>query len=204
MALVKQLKEFIGIHRGQKIVVCGCGISLLGFKDHHHKFITIGVNDVPALFDPTYSLVTDQPSRFLGKRRDLVNQSRAKHLFTCAKGWRHKNIVHFELGSRDIKHLDSHHKVDHFVNSPFVGVNLAYKLGASAIGIIGVDFTDGHFYNPNDGAHSIVKVKYFNAVNSSYQKLWEKLNNKGVPFYNLSQISRLDVPKITIENFEKL
>ena len=182
MAMVKQLKDFIGLNTGQKIVVCGCGTSLLGFKEHHQKFVTIGVNDVPALFDPTYSLVTDSPSRFSEKRRTLVNQSKAKYLFTCAKGWRHRNIVHFELGSRDIKHLDSHHKIDHFVNSPFVGVSLAYKLGASAIGMIGVDFTDGHFYNPNDGTHSVVKVNYFNTVNRAYQNLWEKLNNKGIPF----------------------
>ena len=204
MPLVKQLKEFHRIHAGEKIVVCGCGTSLLGFKDHHHKFITIGVNDVPALFDPTYSLVTDHVSRFLGKRKDIVNNSKAKHLFTCAKGWRHRSIVHFELGSKDIKHLDSTTKIDHYVNSPFVGVGLAYKLGASAIGMVGVDFTDGHFYNPKDGSHSIVRVNYFNAVNRAYQSLWQKLNNKGVPFYNLSPISRIDVPKITVEDFEKL
>jgi hypothetical protein len=204
MTLVKQLRDFNGLNRGEKIVVCGCGTSLLDFKEHHHKFVTIGVNDVPALFDPTYSLVTDHISRFNGKRKDIVNGSKAKHLFTCAKGWRHPSIVHFELGSKDIKHLDSPNKIDHFVNSPFVAVGLAYKLGASAIGMIGVDFTDGHFYNPNDGVHSVVRVNYFNAVNRAYQNLWQKLNNKGISFYNLSPISRIDIPKMSVSAFEQL
>ena len=202
--LVKRLREFIGIHPDSKIIVCGCGQSLLGFKAHYADWITIGVNDVPALFDPTYLLVTDHPNRFYGKRAELINKSGAKHLFTCVKGWRHPNLVHFELGSKGLKSLESPDRMDHFINSPYVASILAYKLGAKHIGMIGVDFTDGHFYNPKDGAHPVIRSNYLKKVNSAYSSLRSALENKGVGFYNLSPISRVEIPKISLEEFKKL
>lgn len=192
-------------HTGSKIVVCGCGTSLIDFAQHKDKFITIGVNDVPALFQPTYMLVTDHPGRFYGKRKDLINHSSSKYLFTCARGWRHKNIVHFELGSKDhLKNLDSPNKIDHFINSPYVAVCLAYKLGATKIGIVGVDFTDGHFYRPTDGPHPVIRSNYLHRVNTAYLRLRDALNSRGVEFYNISPISLVTVPKLTIEEFDKL
>ena len=202
--IAKKLREFIGIHPDSKIIVCGCGVSLLEFKEHHQDWITIGVNDVPALFDPTYLLVTDHPNRFYGKRRDLVNNTKAKNLFTCVNGWRHRNIVHFELGSKEIKSLNNPDRIDHFVNSPYAATILAYKLGATHIGIIGVDFTDGHFYNPKDGPHPVIKSNYLKKVNSAYQSLKLALEDRGTKLYNLSQNSKLELPKITLEEFKKL
>jgi hypothetical protein len=202
--LIKQLKEFIGIHKESKIIVCGCGASLLSFKNEPGEWITIGVNDVPKLFDPTYLLVTDHPNRFWGNRKDIINNSKSRYLFTCVTGWKHPNIVHFDLGSREIKNLDSHTKIDHYVNSPYCAVNLAYKLGAAHIGLIGVDFTDGHFYNTKDGPHPVIQTNYLKKVNSSYLSLKLHLERKGVSLYNLSSISRLELPKITIEEFKKL
>lgn len=193
----------MGIHKGGKIVVCGCGMSLLEFKNPG-AYTTIGVNDVPAQFSPTYLLVTDAPTRFSVKRQALVNSASSKYLFTCAGGWRHKNLVHFELGSKDLKNLDSNKKIDHFVNSPYVAVNLAYKMGAKHIGIIGVDFTDGHFYNPSDGPHPVIQVSYLRRVNSSYQNLATALSTRGIGLYNLSRHSRVEIPKITFEDFDKL
>jgi len=203
VAIIKGLSEFMGIHKGEKIIVCGCGMSLLEFKEPN-KYITIGVNDVPALFPPTYLVVTDAPGRFSTKRKEIVNSAGSKYLFTCANGWRHKNIVHFELGSKEVRNLESNKKIDHFVNSPFVAVNLAYKMGATHIGIIGVDFTNGHFYNPGDGAHPVSQVNYLKRVNSSYQNLATMLSTRGVILYNLSRQSRVELPKIKFEEFDKL
>ena len=203
--LIKNLREFIGIHKGENIVVCGCGMSLLPFKAVHSQYITIGVNDVPALFQPTYLVVTDHPNRFgVDRRRKLVNESTAKYLFTCAKGWRHKNLVNFELGSKAVKHLDDPNRIDHFVNSPYTAIGLAYKLGAKNIGLIGVDFTNGHFYNPKDGAHPIIQINYLKKVNSAYFSLKLELEKRGVSLYNLSQQSLVDLPKITLDQFDKL
>lgn len=204
-ALIKQLREFSGIHKDGKIVVCGCGMSLLGFKDHHQDFITIGVNDVSALFDPTYLLVTDHSGRFVGaERQNRVMKSKAKHLFTCAKGWRHNSLVHFDLGNRSLGNLDHPDRLDHYLNSPYAAVNLAYKMGATHIGLIGVDFTDGHFYNPKDGKHPLIKSNYLAKLNSAYQVLATELQKRGTTLVNLSQVSNLALRKISLEEFRNL
>ena len=202
--LIKKVADFKNIHKDQKIIVCGCGTSLLNFKEKHQDWITIGVNDVPALFEPTYLLVTDHPGRFQGKRQPLINNSKSKYLFTCTKGWRHPNLVYFELGSKEVKSLDNPNKIDHFVHSPFVAVGLAYKMGAKHIGIIGVDFTDGHFYNPKDGSHPVIQINYLKKVNSAYHSMQTELQKRGVTLHNLSKISRVELPKITLEEFSKL
>jgi hypothetical protein len=202
--LIKRVAEFRGVHQGEKIIVCGCGTSLLNFAPVASNWTTIGVNDVPALFEPTYLLVTDHPERFNSSRCSLINKSKTKYFFTCAKGWRHPRTVHFDLGTKDIKNLDDPQKIDHFVHSPFVAVGLAYKMGAKRIGLIGVDFTDGHFYNPGDGAHPVIKVNYLRQVNKAYHSMIHQLKNRGVSLHNLSQSSLVEVPKITMEEFEKL
>jgi hypothetical protein len=204
MSLIKTLKEFIGIHAGEKIVVCGCGMSLLDFKDHHQDFITVGVNDVSALFHPTYLLVTDHAGRFHGDRKRKVTLSQAKNLFTCAKGWRHQNLVHFELGSRSLSNLDHPDRIDHYLNSPYAAAILAYKLGAKHIGLIGVDFTDGHFYNPKDGKHPLIKSNYLVKVNSAYESLVIELRKRGTTLVNLSEKSNVSIKKMSIEDFKKL
>lgn len=186
-------------------MVCGCGSSLISFKSHYQDFITIGVNDVPALFDPTYLLVTDHPNRFNDIRKKLINESKSRGLFTCVKGWRHPKIIHFDLGKKGASNLDNPTKVDHFLNSPYTAINVAYKLGARAIGMIGVDFTDGHFYSLKDGQHSLAKMGYLKDLNSGYSLIHRELQKRGVPLYNLSAASRIDsIPKITLSEFKGL
>jgi hypothetical protein len=203
--LVKRLSEFKDIHLNQKIVVCGCGISLLEFKEHHQDFITIGVNDVPKLFTPTYLVVTDASIRFNDARKKMINESQSRYMFTCSQGWRHPRMVHFDLGRKGTYFLNDPNKVDHFLNSPYVAINIAYKLGARKIGMIGVDFTYGHFYAPKDGQHSLDRMNYTKDINRGYEILKEGLNENGCELYNLSQDSKIEsVPKITINNFKEL
>lgn len=203
--LPKKFIDLHNIHKGKKIVVCGCGISLLDFEDHHKDFITIGTNDVPALFHPTYHLVTDHPNRFNDSRKKLVNETGAKYLFTCVGGWRHPRIVKFELGKKGAANLDVPDKVDHFLNSPYTAINVAYKLGASAIGFIGVDFTEGHFYAKKDGLHSLARMGYLKDLLWGYNHIKNELAKRGVPLFNLSENSKIDnVPYMSIEDFKAL
>ena len=203
--LPKKLIDLHNRHKGEKIIVCGCGTSLTGFKDHHSKFVTIGVNDVPALFNPTYLMVTDHPNRFNDKRKKIVNEADVSGLLTCVKGWRHPKIYHFDLGKKGTGNLDDPSKVDHFLNSPYTAINVAYKMGASMIGMIGVDFTDGHFYSPKDGKHSLARMGYLKDLNSGYSIINRELDKRGVPLYNLSSESQIStVPKITLEEFSDL
>jgi len=203
--LPKRFIEFNNIHKGDKIVVCGCGMSLLNFKEHAPDFITIGTNDVPALFDPTYHLVTDHPNRFNESRKKLINGTSAKYLFTCVGGWRHPNIVLFELGKKGSANLTVPDKVDHHLNSPYAAINIAYKLGATKIGFIGVDFTDGHFYSKNDGPHSLDRMGYLSDLKWGYNHIRQELAKLGVDLYNLSINSKIDnVPYMSIEDFKEL
>ena len=203
--LVKKLNEFYNIHSGKKIVVCGCGMSLLEFKEHHQDFITIGVNDVPALFDPTYLVITDHPVRFSKTRQDLVNGSNVKAMLTCVKGWRHERMAMFQLGKKGVGNLNDPNLVDHFLNSPYTAINIAYKMGAREIGIVGVDFSEGHFYSPKDGKHSLARMGYMRDINAGYRMIRRELENNGAKLYNLSQISTVEpVEKISIEEFKNL
>lgn len=201
----KKIVDLHNIHEGAKIVVCGCGTSLLNFKEHHSDFITIGVNDVPALFTPTYNLVTDHPNRFSEHRKRYINEGDYKYLFTCVGGWRHPRIVNFELGAKGSSNLNNPKLVDHFLNSPYTAINVAYKLGAKNIAIIGVDFTDGHFYARKDGPHSLSRMNYITDLNWGYNHIREALKSNGVNLYNLSSQSKIDViPYISIEDFKNL
>jgi len=203
--LPKKLIEFHNIHKGEKIIVCGCGMSLKEFEPRHKEFVTIGVNDVPALFTPTYLLVTDHPNRFNDNRKKLINEAEVRGLFTCVSGWRNPKIIHFDLGKKGASNLDDPAKVDHFLNSPYTAINVAYKMGARAIGLIGVDFTDGHFYCPKDGQHSLARMGYLKDLNGGYSLITRELENRGVPLFNLSKDSRIDaMKKITLEEFEGL
>lgn len=203
--LVKRLNEFNNIHEGEKIIVCGCGMSLLEFKEHHTNYITIGVNDVPKAFNPTYLVITDHPVRFSKARQDMVNGSEVRAMFTCVKGWRHPNMVKFELGKKGISDINDPNKVDHFLNSPYAAVNIAYKMGARKIGLIGVDFTDGHFYSPKDGKHSLARMGYMRDINVGYKMLRKALEKQGAKLYNLSPASTVEpLEKITLQEFDEL
>lgn len=73
-------------------------------------------------------------------------------------------------------------------NSPYVAVCLAEYMGASKIGLIGVDFTEGHFF-ADTGKHILSSelVK----IDSEYSALSAALKNRGVELVNLSSRSRL-------------
>lgn len=209
--IVKKLIELKNIYKGKKVIVCGCGQSLNDFfnseyfkKAKESNVITIGVNDVPRLFDPTHLVVTDHTTRFNKDRIDLINNCKSKSVMTCVKGWNHPRLVHFELGKRGRLELNDYNKVDHHLNSPYTAVNIAYKLGASKIGMIGVDFTDGHFYSPKDGQHNLTR-KYLSSINLSYEKLHRALKVKNVDFYNLSLTSKITtVPYLDFKNFMEI
>jgi len=206
--LVKKFIELKNIYKGKKVIVCGCGISLKHFFDSEYfekaknsNIITIGVNDVPRLFDPTHLVVTDHTARFNKNRIDLINNCKSKSVITCVKGWNHPRLVYFELGKKGRLELDDFSRVDHHLNSPYTAVNIAYKLGASKIGMIGVDFTDGHFYSPKDGPHNLTR-KYLSSINSSYERLHRALKTRGVDFYNLSSISKIEsIPYLEVKKF---
>jgi Glycosyl transferase family 2/Glycosyl transferases group 1 len=187
-SLPRTLEGFRGFHDGATIVVCGCGRSLAEFTDHE-QFITIGVNDVGRLFQPTYLVVLNPRSQFSGDRFNYVAHSRAQALFTQLNlGINHPHIVRFTLGQKDGVAFDKPDVLPYTRNSPYVAVCLAALMGAKRIGLIGVDFTDDHFFG-RTGRHPL--TGQLAAIDQQYQRLEQALRARGVEVVNLSRESRL-------------
>ena len=70
-ALPRRLRDFRDLHAGETIVVCGCGRSLADLPEPERR-LTVGVNDVGRLFDPTYLVVLNPKKQFKGDRFDHV------------------------------------------------------------------------------------------------------------------------------------
>jgi hypothetical protein len=187
-ALPHTLEGFRNFHQDETIVVCGCGTSLVDFADHEN-FITIGVNDVGRLFQPNYLVVLNPRSQFSSDRFEYVARSRAQALFTQLNlGIDHPHIVRFNLGQQNGVSFDTPNVLPYTRNSPYVAVCLAALMGAKRIGMIGVDFTDDHFFG-RTGRHALASE--LAAIDQQYQRLREALGARGVSVINLSRESRL-------------
>jgi hypothetical protein len=107
---MNNLSSFRNVHKGETVIVCGCGESLNELQSPE-RFITIGVNDVGRRFDPTYLVVVNPRRQFKGDRFRYVEKSRAKAIFTQLDlGISHPSIVKFKLGKRggtDLSDLNS-------------------------------------------------------------------------------------------------
>lgn len=185
----RHLAAYKNLHAADTIIVCGCGHSLKGFFPPKGVY-TIGVNDVGRLFTPDYLVVLNSPTQFKYDRFQYIKNSQAKALFTQLKlGIPHQNVVHFKLGHRGAAEIRDDFAVPYTRNSPYVALCLAMFMGAKKIGLIGVDFTDHHFFS-NTGKH--VLNKSLPKINQEYEQLQKIAIAKGIHVANLSTESRLD------------
>ncbi len=199
---VATLAGFAGGRPGASIVVCGCGPSLRELVEPS-RFITIGVNDVGRLFDPTYLVVVNPRSQFKADRFRSIEQSNAEALFTQLDlGPVRPPVVRFRLGQYGGT-ADAGSQVLHYTqNSPYVAVSLAVLLGATRIGLIGVDFTDHHFFAAT-GRHSL--AGRLREIDAEYGRLAAALQARGIALVNLSETSRLtSLPKVALAHWAAL
>ncbi len=199
--LPKELREFKDYHRGASMVVCGCGTSLRTFGSAG-RFLTIGVNDVGRQFHPDYLVVVNPRAQFQGDRFRYVEESRAGAIFTQLDlNLPHHRVIRFALGRRggvDFSNLDL---LNYTNNSPYIALCLAVHMGASRVGIIGVDFTDDHFFAPT-GRHPLEPQLL--RINAEYKRLYDECVRRGVEVFNLSSDSRLTAfPKLSLSQFER-
>lgn len=192
------LAAFRDRHAGADIVVCGCGTSLSSLRPAP-GLVTIGVNDVGRLFDPTYLVVVNPRAQFRADRFRHVERSRAEALFTQLElGPVDPPVVRFALGSyggTDVTGGALHYTQ----NSPYVAVCLAAWMGARRIGLLGVDFTEHHFFGTT-GRHPL--AAHLAQIDAEYGKLAEALRRRGVELLNLSPVSRLrSVPRAELSSF---
>lgn len=202
-ATAATLAEWRGRHAGEAIVVCGCGRSLAELPSPE-RWVTIGVNDVGRLFDPTYLVVVNPRGQFRGDRFRYVAASRARALFTQLDpgrdlGVTHPCVVRFRLGRRGGTELDDLESLPYTRNSPYVAACLAAFLGARRIGLVGVDFTDHHFFAAT-GRHPLARE--LAQIEREYGRLAAALARRGVDLVNLSRESRLtSLAKVAPEAF---
>jgi len=198
---MKSLDEFQNLHRFKDFVVCGCGKSLNDLNNPK-RFLTIGVNDVGRKFDPNYLVVVNPREQFSVERFGFIESSRAEYIFTQLDlGINHPNVVRFKLGKfggTDFSVKDVLHYTN---NSPYIAICLAILMGAKRIGLIGIDFTENHFFGAT-GIHPL--APQFDSINEQYCKL-AAATKPFVEIYNLSRISRLTAfPRISINEFERI
>jgi hypothetical protein len=191
------LRAFNGLHPGADILVCGCGPSLLELEDPA-RHLAIGVNDVGRLFDPTYLVVLNPRAQFKGDRFRYVAESNARALFTQLDlGPVKPPVVRFRLGRYGGTDAADDGVLDFTQNSPYVAVGLAARMGAARIGLVGVDFTDGHFF-AETGRHALSgRLK---EIDAQYGRLAAALSARGIALVNLGAASRLrSLPRMRID-----
>ncbi len=196
---MKTLADFHNRHAGSTIVVCGCGESLNELTEPE-RFITIGVNDVGRKFQPNYLVVVNPRDQFTDDRFTYVTNSEAEYLFTQLDlGLARENVVTFNLGTNGGTDLSDPSILHYTQNSPYVALCLAVHMGASRIGLIGVDFTDNHFFAPT-GTHPL--LAHFPVIDQQYADLHAAIRARGVEVVNLSSQSRLTAfPKLPVADF---
>lgn len=199
---MKTLASFQNIHQNETIVVCGCGESL-NELEYPERFITIGVNDVGRKFQPNYLVVVNPRHQFSGDRFRYVETSRAEYLFTQLDlPVKHPNVVKFKLGQLGGTDFSNPNVLNYTNNSPYIALCLAIGMGAKRVGLIGVDFTDNHFFSKT-GKHPL--APQFEKINEQYRRLAKAAKAFSVEIFNLSRRSRLTAfPKSSFSEFENL
>jgi len=199
--LPREFASFRNYHDGETMLVCGCGSSLPSVISPE-RFPTIGVNDVGRLFDPDYLVVINPRSQFSGDRFKYVEASQAQAIFTQLDlGIAHPNIVRFQLGKRGGTDVSDARSLPYTRNSPYVALCLALHMGAKRIGLIGVDFTEHHFF-ASTGRHPLAGE--MNQINNEYAALAQTFRQRGVELFNLGADSRLTAfPKVSLEQFAR-
>ena len=183
------LPAFRDRHRGERIIVCGCGQSLNDLP-LPAGCVTIGVNDVGRRFDPTYLVVVNPPGQFSRDRFSFVRNSRAEFLFTQRDdlGPVRSPLARLRLGRFGGVDFDDPGVLHYTQNSPYVALCLAAHMGAAEIGLIGVDFTENHFFGPT-GVHPL--APQLAAIDRQYAALGRALQARRVRVVNLGKSSRL-------------
>lgn len=197
-----RLADFRGAHYGEAIVVCGLGASINSFHNPR-RFRTIGVNDIGRGFTPDYLFVMDAPQSFGPERFQFIRNSKAKYIFTDHDlGLERANIVRFPIRSSPAPRFDDPdvlYLIGRPPTSPFLALCLAAHMGAKAIGMVGVDFTDGHFFS-SDGTHKLADK--LAGIDKRFYALGSALLQRGVKIFNLSAESRVTAfPRLTPDEF---
>lgn len=182
-------------------MVCGCGRSLNELSSTK-GYITIGVNDVGRQFDPDYLVVLNPRHQFRKERFRYIESSGARAIFTQLQlSLGQRQVVQFRLGQFNGTDFSNPNVLHYTRNSPYVALCLAIHMGAKRIGLIGVDFTDDHFFQKS-GRHPLASG--IENINREYAALADACRRLGIEIYNLSAQSRITAfEKMPLSRFER-
>lgn len=191
----RSYKDFKNIHKGEKVIVLGCGKSASLVKEME-PCLTIGVNDISRLVETDYLVVVNGRRDFTASRWPFVQNSVCKTIFSQLNIKKipirnRQNLVPIKLGKKSGTSLFTD-SVDFSTTSPYMAVIIAAYLGFTEIGMLGVDFTNDHFFSKT-GKHTL--MKRFNDIDQEFTALHLALVKNGVDFFNLSPTSILSMPK---------
>lgn len=197
--------DYIGKYKGSSFIAAGCGASINLYRDFSNHFV-IGVNDIERILIPDFLVVVNDYRTFVRGRWEYIKDAICpvifSHLDNPGPITRASNLVKIDLGGRNSLNLDDLTKVDYTMNSPYMAAIIAYQLGARKIAIVGVDFTQDHFFSKT-GDHKL--IKHLAAIDNEYLILGKELQKRGIIIANISPISQLESwPKMSLEEFEKL
>lgn len=185
-------------------IIMGNGTSVLEYK-HNPNVFTIGVNDIPKLLDPDMLFIVDKREKFDKERILYIEKCKSKYIAIYDSCWNFDNDKKYMIsfgGFRKLNGLDNKESINTGFDSPYMAIQLAYKMGFKKIGIIGVDYTDDHFYK-KDGKHILVLGKKINQINELYKNLYKTLAKKNVRLFNLSKHSKIEtIPYLQIEKID--
>ncbi len=134
--------------------------------------------------------------------RDSLSPVIFSHLDNPGPITRQAHLAKINIGERSNPNLDRMDRVDYTMNSPYMAIVIAYQLGAKKIGMVGVDFTQDHFFS-NTGTHKL--TKHTKNIDQEYLVLRNELEKRGVKVANLSPISLLESwPKMDLAGFDSL
>lgn len=197
--------DYIGKFKGETFIIAGCGASLNFYTDFS-KYYVIGVNDIERILTPDFLVVVNEVRTFTRGRWDYVRDSLSPVIFSHLNNpgpiTRNSHLVKINIGERNQPNLDRIDRVDYTMNSPYMAAIIAYQLGAKKIGMVGVDFTQDHFFT-NSGTHKL--SKHVKSIDQEYLILRNELEKRGVKVANLSPISLLESwPKMNLEGLDAL
>ena len=196
----RRLRDWKDCHLGETVIVAGCGASLSALCAKPPCPV-IGVNDMGRLFDPDYLVILNPQSQFPAERFAAIEASRPKTVFTTVRDLTLSEtpIVRMDLGKRGGVEVTHDGRVPFTRNSPYVALALARHMGARRIGLIGVDFTQHHFFGET-GRHALARE--IASIDHEYGRLVAAAAKDGTEIVNLSAQSRLQsVPRADLAQF---
>lgn len=177
------------------VIVCGSGMSALELFNHpaYGELQVMGVNDACRM-NPTWMITSDgtrKVKRVAPERYQIMMDFPKDRHWSLNPEWGIPLNRQITPGSRDpsLPNIDNPYVLDFSFTTTITACGLMQKAGARVIGVIGLDMTPGHFFNPESGNHGLSPSLH--ALEAHLFEMNKIFSGRGIIMRNLSPISRL-------------